>query len=80
MAKVGARQSTPRRRDTSVEEEPFLDFSSGYVQRALSRFPKQGSKRPWKLYQNYAMDILALRLGAIEDGTLELTKKGPQNP
>ncbi len=75
MDEVGARQCTPRRTDPSVQEEPFLDFSSGYVQRALSRFPKQGSKRPWKLYQNYALDILALRFGAIEDGTLELTKR-----
>jgi cation diffusion facilitator CzcD-associated flavoprotein CzcO len=72
MDKVGAKTCTPRRVDPSVHGEPFLDFSSGYVQRALSQFPQQGSKRPWKLYQNYAFDILSLRHGKIDDGTIEL--------
>jgi cation diffusion facilitator CzcD-associated flavoprotein CzcO len=71
MDATGSRQCTPRRRDPEVRDEPFLDFTSGYVQRALARFPKQGSKRPWKLYQNYALDILALRLGEVADGTME---------
>jgi monooxygenase len=36
--------------------------------------PKQGSKRPWRLYQNYAKDMLALRFGTIDDGTLVFSK------
>jgi monooxygenase len=71
MRDVGARKATPRRADASVTEEPFLDFSSGYVQRALSSFPKQGSKRPWKLDQNYVLDILNLRFADVDDGTIE---------
>jgi cation diffusion facilitator CzcD-associated flavoprotein CzcO len=71
MSKTGARKATPRRPDASVEEAPFMDFSSGYVQRALGSFPKQGSKLPWKLAQNYALDILNLRFGDVDDGTLE---------
>ncbi|GAB4212887.1 MAG: NAD(P)/FAD-dependent oxidoreductase [Sandaracinaceae bacterium] len=70
MDRVGATTATPRRPDRSVQEEPFLDFTSGYVQRALPRFPKQGSRRPWKLYQNYLLDLLALRLADIEDDTM----------
>jgi cation diffusion facilitator CzcD-associated flavoprotein CzcO len=70
MDRVGATVVTPRKLDPTVREEPFLDLSSGYVQRALSRFPKQGSRRPWKLYQNYLLDLLSLRLGDVEDGTL----------
>jgi cation diffusion facilitator CzcD-associated flavoprotein CzcO len=61
------------RRDPSMPELPFIDFSSGYVQRAIDRFPRQGAKAPWRLYQNYALDIVSLRLGAIEDGTMEFS-------
>jgi cation diffusion facilitator CzcD-associated flavoprotein CzcO len=59
------------RRDPSVPEEPLIDFSSGYVQRSIDLFPKQGSRQPWRLHQNYARDILLLRYGAIEDEALE---------
>jgi len=54
-----------------VEEAPLLDFSSGYVQRALDRLPKQGSEEPWKLKQNYPLDLRALRHGQLEDGTMQ---------
>ncbi len=76
MDAVGASQCTPRRTDPSVQEQPWLDFTSGYVQRSLPRFPKQGSKRPFRVYQNYALDLLMLRYGAVDDGTLELAPAG----
>ena len=62
------------RRDPAVAQAPFLDFTSGYVQRALPMLPKQGAKRPWRLYQNYFLDLLTLRFGRIEDGTLTLER------
>ena len=74
MSATGARSATPRHADAGVAEMPFLDFSSGYVQRAHDRFPKQGSKRPWKLDQNYILDILNLRFGAVDDGTIEFDR------
>ena len=46
----------------TITELPSLDFSSGYVQRSIAKMPKQGSKRPWRLYQNYALDIVTLAL------------------
>ncbi len=55
----------------NMETEAFVDFSSGYVQRALADLPKQGKDRPWKLYQNYLKDLLMLRYGRVEDGVLE---------
>ena len=74
MDEHGYRQCTPENRDPSVTPEPFIDFNSGYVLRAIDQFPKQGSKPPWRLYQNYARDILALKLGDARrrrDGVLE---------
>jgi monooxygenase len=56
--------------DPSVTEQPLLDFTSGYVQRSLDEFPKQGSKEPWKLRQNYVFDIRTIRRGEIEDGAM----------
>jgi monooxygenase len=70
MEKRGYRQCTAHNRDPSIREVPFIDFSSGYIQRSIHKFPKQGSKAPWRLYQNYALDILALRCGALEDGAM----------
>lgn len=73
MEKKGLRICVPRLRDGSVKEEPLLDFSSGYVTRAANDLPKQGSKVPWRVHQNYALDILGLRHGPLEDESLELT-------
>ncbi|MBL8341119.1 MAG: alpha/beta hydrolase fold domain-containing protein [Rubrivivax sp.] len=49
---------------------PMLDFTSGYVQRALEHLPKQGPAAPWRLNQNYLRDLAALRFGRIDDGVL----------
>jgi monooxygenase len=64
------------RRDPEVSEQPFLDFTSGYVVRARDTLPKQGSHRPWKLYQNYFLDALMLRFGRVDDGVLEFGRAG----
>jgi cation diffusion facilitator CzcD-associated flavoprotein CzcO len=68
MEAHGYASCTPVNHDPTVGEEPIIDFSSGYVQRAIHRFPKQGSRAPWRLHQNYARDILMLRHGSLEDG------------
>ena len=65
---------TPVKRDPSVQERPFIDFSSGYVQRSIEHFPKQGSKAPWELHQNYPMDILNLRFGSLEDDAMDFAR------
>jgi len=70
MTRRGFMQATPRR-DPGVEEEPVLSFSSGYVQRALPSLPKQGSRSPWRLHQNYVKDLFALRMGRVDDPALE---------
>ncbi|MDB4991481.1 MAG: flavin-binding family monooxygenase [Myxococcaceae bacterium] len=78
MDDTGTRQCTPRR-DPSVSEEPWLDFTSGYVQRSIDKFPRQGSRAPWKLYQNYARDLLSLRYGPVEDGVMEFGNRAPNS-
>ena len=73
MQQHGYSQCVPRNNDPTVAELPFIDFSSGYVQRSIHLFPKQGSKAPWKLYQNYVLDLLNLRYGKVDDGAMEFS-------
>lgn len=73
MERHGHRVAVPRQTDPSVTERPFLDFTSGYIQRNLKLFPKQGSKAPWKLDQNYALDILNIRHSKIDDGVMQFS-------
>ncbi|WP_433203469.1 flavin-containing monooxygenase [Nocardia sp. CA-107356] len=61
--------------DPEIETAPLLDFQSGYVQRSIDRFPRAGSRRPWRLGMNYAHDVLALRHGRIEDGTIRFASR-----
>ena len=64
-------------KSAAVVEAPFLDFTSGYVQRALDQLPRQGTTKPWKLYQNYAKDLVTLRFGKLNDGTMRFTRRQP---
>jgi hypothetical protein len=72
MDREGYTECVPRRRDGERADDPLLDLSAGYVQRAVAEFPKQGKRAPWKLRQDYVRDLLALRYGAVDDGVLEL--------
>jgi monooxygenase len=76
MDRHGLVQCTPRRNDPTVSEEPVIELTSGYIQRALATLPKQGSRRPWKMYQNYLLDTLLYRFGKVDDGTMEFRKRG----
>jgi cation diffusion facilitator CzcD-associated flavoprotein CzcO len=70
MDRHNHRQCMPHNSDPAIKATPYLEFSSGYVQRAIAKIPKQGSKRPWRLYQNYAFDIVSLRFGKVNDGVM----------
>ena len=70
MDATGMRQCTPRDPARQVKEAPFLDLASGYIQRAAGKIPSQGDRAPWKLYQNYLLDLALLRYGKMEDDYL----------
>jgi cation diffusion facilitator CzcD-associated flavoprotein CzcO len=80
MDEHGYDYCVPRNLDPSITPEPMIDFSSGYVQRSIADFPKQGSRRPWRLHQNYALDILDLRHTSLEDGALEFSRARDRAP
>ncbi len=78
MEAAGYRICTPKAGDPTITEEPLLDFNSGYVLRALDHLPKQGSKEPWKLRQNYPVDLRMLRHGPIVDAGMRFSNPAPR--
>jgi monooxygenase len=74
MDRYGYRRVLPRELPPGEGTLPFIDLKSGYVQRALSAFPRQGERAPWRLYQNYARDIIMLRRGPLEDEGIEFSR------
>jgi monooxygenase len=77
MDKNGTPIATPTLpADGLIGTEPMLDFSSGYVQRAIKNLPKQGDRKPWRLNQNFPKDIINLRHKAVDDGVMVFSKPG----
>jgi hypothetical protein len=68
---------TPRWREATLPDRPFVDLTSGYVLRSVQNFPKQGDASPWRLHQNYIRDLLMLRHGSIEDEAIEFSNPAP---
>jgi monooxygenase len=59
---------------------PLLDFSAGYVTRAVGDFPRQGAHAPWQLAMNPNVDRAVLRGGPVEDPALRFSvrRRGDQ--
>jgi cation diffusion facilitator CzcD-associated flavoprotein CzcO len=65
---------TPLAPDPSQPTQPFLDLASGYVQRSVDNFPRQGTVTPWRLNQSYPRDVRLLRHGPIEDAGVRFAR------
>ena len=77
---TGLRQCTPLNSDPDVTAEPLLGLSSGYVQRSKDRFPKQGSRFPWRVHQSYLRDYRALKVSGIHDDAMTFSNPSPTTP
>ncbi len=73
MQASGCDRCVPENRDAALQTRPLLDFAAGYVQRSVERFPRQGSRAPWRLGMSYANDLITLRHGPLEDGVLRFS-------
>jgi cation diffusion facilitator CzcD-associated flavoprotein CzcO len=76
MARRGYTSCMPRLSGLDVGRQPMLNFTSSYVRRAEGVLPHQGSRAPWRVHQNYLLDMMVMRFGRVEDGVLEFAK-GP---
>jgi hypothetical protein len=76
---TGTQQCTPRLRpgDRSMPARPWIgDFSAGYMQREMHRFPKQGDREPWINPQDYGRDKVMFRKSPLDDGVMQFTRAG----
>lgn len=64
--------------DSAITAAPLLDLSSGYIQRSVDAFPKQGTKTPWRLYQNYLYDKMTLAFTPLNDKAMQFGKATDQ--
>ena len=60
--------------------QPFLNLSSGYVQRAAALLPRQGAHAPWRMYQNYLLDLLSLKFSSLRGGALRFGRRAKSTP
>ena len=75
----GLRQCMPVNRDDSIERASLLDLTSGYVQRAADRFPKQGSRDPWEMHQSYFVDYRSMRGNDLHDEAMVFSNPDPES-
>ena len=64
--------------NSRTEDTVMGGLNSGYIRRALDQLPKQGSRRPWKIVQDYVRDVSILRYGAIADEALRFSRQQPR--
>jgi cation diffusion facilitator CzcD-associated flavoprotein CzcO len=74
MDRKGYHQVMPHAALDGIEEVPLLNLTSGYVERAAPLMPKQGSKAPWYLRQNYLLDLISSQFLPIEDPALQFSR------
>ncbi len=67
MERHGYRTVTPVEPPPSVPRRPFIDLTSGYIQRALAHIPSQGGRAPWRVHQNWLLDRRLYRRSPLED-------------
>jgi cation diffusion facilitator CzcD-associated flavoprotein CzcO len=78
MDATGTHQATPQLRDSDrdMPPRPWIDrFTSGYMQRMMHRFPKQGDREPWINPQDYGRDKKMIRFAPLDDGALIFTRR-----
>jgi cation diffusion facilitator CzcD-associated flavoprotein CzcO len=76
LRRQGADWVAPRRQEgRAVAAEPSIGLASGYIQRAAGVLPKQGDRAPWKLHQNYILDLSTLEFSRVRDGVARFGKK-----
>ncbi|HEX9035866.1 MAG TPA: NAD(P)/FAD-dependent oxidoreductase [Ktedonobacterales bacterium] len=63
----------PRPADVA-NDELAMTLTSGYVERARAWLPRQGTRWPWRAVNNYAKDVMILKLGAVNDGVMRFSR------
>ena len=86
MDRQGAEICVPELDPNTPVREDF-DFTPGYIQRAMDRLPRSGTRAPWRVFDNYVLDRLTLGWSRVDDGVMQLRRRsmaqradGPATP
>ena len=80
MDRKNVRQVMPKNQGETAVANFVQKFTPGYIQRAMANWPKQGTRSPWRVYQNYILDTITLKWRSIDDGVLEFSNPPEPNP
>ena len=67
MDSHGYTHAYPHLGSESMPEKPTFDLDAGYVKRSPHALPRSGTRRPWNVRHNYALDIVEHRFDRIEE-------------
>jgi monooxygenase len=76
----GYSECLPKRPAGMPGEESAMALTSGYVERARASLPRQGPQRPWRTFNNYFRDLMIMRFGDVNDGTMRFSRAGQRVP
>jgi len=63
-----------REEDANMAARPWIDdFSAGYLQRVMHRFPRQGEREPWLNSQDYFREREHFATDRFDDGALRFS-------
>jgi len=62
-----------------MDRRDLFGLTSGYVQRSVAAFPKQGDRSPWRIHQNYLVDSWSLRRSDFNAGLVPMPGPGGQD-
>ena len=81
MDSHGYTRAYPHLGSAVMPEKPVFDLDAGYVTRSPHALPKSGTKRPWNVRHNYALDAFEHRFDRIEEsmvfGRVQAGSAGP---
>ena len=59
---------TPIGPGPAIPTKPFVDLTSGYIQRSLHLLPRQAAISPWRFHGNYFRDSVLYRRSRLDNG------------
>jgi monooxygenase len=77
MRRRGFATATP----TAAGVEPIEDvlaLSSGYFRRSPGLLPRQGSREPWRIHQNYLLELITFRLAPLDQDLIFSRPRAPR--
>lgn len=57
--------------DVKANDTVMGSLKAGYIKRAANELPRQGTKSPWKVLNDYITDGIILKTSSFDDGVLE---------